>query len=250
MIHRTIPVCLSVFFCSCWLVHIVCNDGYFFPLLRFCFKYLVTVSQKDSLRAGFKHAQEDPIGFQVQRLNHLAITAVVINNGELVDFIISRSSFQSETGVAVFCDNCSLRRFRMSNPTISQRAGIESARPYSIGFRIQRLIHRANPAHDFLYSFVLVSLSLSLVTMGILFSVPSLLFQVYCQCVTKRFSASRFEPAREDPIGFQVQRLNHSAITAVVFNNGKHVDFNFSRSSFQSETGGAVFCDNCSLRRF
>ena len=24
-----------------------------------------------------------------------------------------------------------------------------------------------------------------------------------------------FEPAREDPIGFQVQRLNHSAITAV-----------------------------------
>ena len=23
-----------------------------------------------------------------------------------------------------------------------------------------------------------------------------------------------FEPAREDPIGFQVQRLNHSAITA------------------------------------
>ena len=24
-----------------------------------------------------------------------------------------------------------------------------------------------------------------------------------------------FEPAREDPIGFQVQRLNHSAITAM-----------------------------------
>ena len=26
-----------------------------------------------------------------------------------------------------------------------------------------------------------------------------------------------FEPAREDPIGFQVQRLNHSAITACNF---------------------------------
>ena len=24
-----------------------------------------------------------------------------------------------------------------------------------------------------------------------------------------------FEPAREDPIGFRVQRLNHSAITAI-----------------------------------
>ena len=30
-----------------------------------------------------------------------------------------------------------------------------------------------------------------------------------------------FEPAREDPIGFQVQRLNHSAITADYSFNGK-----------------------------
>ena len=28
-----------------------------------------------------------------------------------------------------------------------------------------------------------------------------------------------FEPARGDPIGFQVQRLNHSAITATRFSN-------------------------------
>ena len=33
--------------------------------------------------------------------------------------------------------------------------------------------------------------------------------------VAKFFSLrAGFEPAREDPIGFQVQRLNHSAITA------------------------------------
>ena len=33
------------------------------------------VSLKASLRAGFEPAREDPIGFQVQRLNHSAITA-------------------------------------------------------------------------------------------------------------------------------------------------------------------------------
>ena len=31
--------------------------------------------RKLSLRAGFEPAREDPIGFQVQRLNHSAITA-------------------------------------------------------------------------------------------------------------------------------------------------------------------------------
>ena len=33
------------------------------------------VAKKFSLRAGFEPAREDPIGFQVQRLNHSAITA-------------------------------------------------------------------------------------------------------------------------------------------------------------------------------
>ena len=34
--------------------------------------------------------------------------------------------------------------------------------------------------------------------------------------IYKKFSLrAGFEPARGDPIGFQVQRLNHSAITAV-----------------------------------
>ena len=32
-------------------------------------------NEKLSLRAGFEPAREDPIGFQVQRLNHSAITA-------------------------------------------------------------------------------------------------------------------------------------------------------------------------------
>ena len=35
-----------------------------------------------------------------------------------------------------------------------------------------------------------------------------------------------FEPAREDPIGFQVQRLNHSAITARCDDGGKCLDLN------------------------
>ena len=34
--------------------------------------------EKHSLRAGFEPAREDPIGFQVQRLNHSAITASVM----------------------------------------------------------------------------------------------------------------------------------------------------------------------------
>ena len=34
--------------------------------------------QKCSLRAGFEPARGDPIGFQVQRLNHSAITAIDI----------------------------------------------------------------------------------------------------------------------------------------------------------------------------
>ena len=35
-----------------------------------------THTKKKSLRAGFEPAREDPIGFQVQRLNHSAITAM------------------------------------------------------------------------------------------------------------------------------------------------------------------------------
>ena len=36
--------------------------------------------KKESLRAGFEPARAMPIGFQVQRLNHSAITAVVRHN--------------------------------------------------------------------------------------------------------------------------------------------------------------------------
>ena len=40
-----------------------------------------------SLRAGFEPAREDPIGFQVQRLNHSAITAHCVFPGEMFIFI-------------------------------------------------------------------------------------------------------------------------------------------------------------------
>ena len=65
-----------------------------------------------------------------------------------------------------------------------------------------RLIHRANPAHDFLYAFVLVSLSLSLVMICILF--PFLRFCLkYLVTVSQKDSLrAGFEPVVlwEDPI--------------------------------------------------
>ena len=39
------------------------------------FGYKCIKNGKESLRAGFEPARGDPIGFQVQRLNHSAITA-------------------------------------------------------------------------------------------------------------------------------------------------------------------------------
>ena len=40
-------------------------------------KPFLKILKKRSLRAGFEPAREDPIGFQVQRLNHSAITAYI-----------------------------------------------------------------------------------------------------------------------------------------------------------------------------
>ena len=48
------------------------------------------------------------------------------------------------------------------------------------------------------------------------FSPMSLTQEVGIFCRKNEISLrAGFEPAREDPIGFQVQRLNHSAITAL-----------------------------------
>ena len=41
--------------------------------------------QKYSLRAGFEPAREDPIGFRVQRLNHSAITALVLHHANIAN---------------------------------------------------------------------------------------------------------------------------------------------------------------------
>ena len=40
---------------------------------------------KKTLRTGFEPAREDPIGFQVQRLNHSAIAAHVKTANNLID---------------------------------------------------------------------------------------------------------------------------------------------------------------------
>ena len=39
-----------------------------------------------SLRAGFEPAREDPIGFQVQRLNHSAIAAGTVPRGDVAQW--------------------------------------------------------------------------------------------------------------------------------------------------------------------
>lgn len=61
----------SLYTC-CWATktpgHGICTP------LRFMHRSVLSVKQY-SLRAGFEPAREDPIGFQVQRLNHSAITA-------------------------------------------------------------------------------------------------------------------------------------------------------------------------------
>ena len=43
----------------------------------------------------------------------------------------------------------------------------------------------------------------------------SLIGPFFAMYIKKRSLRAGFEPAREDPIGFQVQRLNHSAIAAM-----------------------------------
>ena len=42
---------------------------------------------------------------------------------------------------------------------------------------------------------------------------------VFCGDLKNQPLRAGFEPAREDPIGFRVQRLNHSAITALVLHH-------------------------------
>ena len=55
---------------------------------------LFTETKTNSLRAGFEPAREYPIGFQVQRLNHSAITAVleILNKG-IEHIMTSKNSF-------------------------------------------------------------------------------------------------------------------------------------------------------------
>ena len=47
-------------------------------MIKIKFKNKKEIKKNISLRAGFEPAREDPIGFQVQRLNHSAITATVL----------------------------------------------------------------------------------------------------------------------------------------------------------------------------
>ena len=70
-----------------------------------CIEGLSTLPlQNVSLRAGFEPAREDPIGFQVQRLNHSAITAAVLESklkqarclpASAMDWIITRLVFNA-----------------------------------------------------------------------------------------------------------------------------------------------------------
>ena len=81
----------------------------------------------------------------------------------------------------------------------SHPAGFEPARGNPIGFQVQHLIHSATNACKKIFD--------NESDFGIHFEI--------------RYKISKshppgFEPARGNPIGFQVQRLNHSATNAVL----------------------------------
>ena len=92
---------------------------------------------------------------------------------------------------------------------VSLRAGIEPAREDPIWFRGQRLYHSAITSDAIKLSALcsVSSFQWNHLTRGFLSKAGSLKHK-------KISLRAEFEPAREDPIGFRVQRLNRSAIAA------------------------------------
>ena len=69
LIHRTVPGCLSVFFCSCWLVQIVCNDGYsFFRSFAFVSSILLLCHKKFRCEQGSNLRGKTPLDFKSNAL--------------------------------------------------------------------------------------------------------------------------------------------------------------------------------------
>ena len=135
------------------------------------------IAVKNSLRAGFEPAREDPIGFQVQRLNHSAITAynllslqvcflwrqknwyaivkTVHSIGNMLLKQMSREKYAFITFTLIFALIAFLDRkfrcilliwFETHHKTSSQSAGFEPARAEPNRFLVYRLNHSATTA--------------------------------------------------------------------------------------------------------
>ena len=139
------------------------------------------------LRAGLDRARDVPIGFQVQRLNHWVIIDILTlfvfwwNLIPSVDYFLLALLFDFLLRIVVV--------------VVSKRC------------RLHVLSRKSNWESLVRQSQLLASTSIG--------SCSQLLPNIFLKKKIESLRAG-FEPAREIPIGFQVQRLNHSAITALL----------------------------------
>ena len=164
--------------------------------------------------------REDPIGFRVERPNHSTIASGAIK----LSALCSTSSFQCEPLDAWLL----FQSWIFNTKKISLPAGFEPALEDPIRFRVQRPNRSAIAAGAIKLSALCSTSSFQCEPLD-----AWLPFQSWISFFnTKKISLrAGFEPAREDPIGFRVQRLNHSAIAA----GAMKLSALCSTSSFQFE---------------
>ncbi|CAH3195370.1 unnamed protein product, partial [Porites evermanni] len=146
------------------------------------------------LRAGFEPARGNPIGFQVQRLNHSAIAAstfLPIKFGYLKNGDKSRISWNSSLTIGSPYQVGTLKS--KNDYRCEQDSNLRGGTP--LDFKSNALTTRPSQ-HLYVMNLTLNDLN-------------HFEKEFTKQEVTLR---EGFEPARGYPIGFRVQRLNHSAI--------------------------------------
>ena len=146
-----------------------------------------------SLRAGFEPAREDPIGFQVQRLNHSAITACK-----------SPVEFSKE----ILCRCHKINALHSQENTVNNSGNSAPTRVLGVWFDsdLTQVSSFCTVAH---LQFV----------RGLPYAHISANVEL---CTQNRLAQSAgFEPARAEPNRFLVCRLNHSAMTAYILTRGR-----------------------------
>ena len=157
--------------------------------------------KKVSLRAGTEPAREDPIGFRVQRLNHSAITSDAIR----LSALCSTSSFQWNHLTHGYLSKAGSLSLTQKRSRCEQESNLRVKIP--LDFESNALTTWPSQ---------LVQLSWARYVQPRRFNVNHL---KHCFLSTVVFFWHKkvsllagVKPAREDPIEFRVQRLNHSAI--------------------------------------